>query len=59
MATSHYPTTPRDKETARITVRFPTEMVEHIEFLVENGIYNNRSQAIRHAVDQLNHQNTD
>lgn len=39
----------------RVTFRMPTQQVEEVEQMVEEGLYPNRSEAIRSAVrDMLN-----
>ncbi len=37
----------------RITIRFPEEQVEAVEQLVEDGVFANRSQAIRAALEHM------
>lgn len=37
----------------RITLRMPKNMISQLSGLVENGEYQNRSQAIRHSVDKM------
>lgn len=38
----------------RVTVRFPEPMVDHLDQLVEQGIFPNRSEAIRAGIRHLN-----
>lgn len=37
----------------RITLRVPKNMISQISDLVESGEYKNRSQAMRHSIDQM------
>jgi metal-responsive CopG/Arc/MetJ family transcriptional regulator len=37
----------------RVTVRFPEAMIDQLDQLVENGVYPNRSEAMRASVRKL------
>lgn len=40
----------KEKEMERVTLRMPVEMVRQLELLADDGLYPNRSEAIRSYV---------
>ena len=58
MSSAQSPTTDRDRESTgksmqRITFRIPTQQIDEVESLVDEGEYPNRSEAIRQAVREM------
>jgi len=49
---------PQDRErnrqaNQRVTFRAPEELIEEVDDLVEDGVYRDRSKAIRHALRRI------